>query len=230
MKFSIVLVVTGESTSTKLHLDLGDNYGLIGKASVCWVYCQGLNPQPQSSHGYLLLKINLSVSKFEALQGWAAVKISSERCHTSPGESGISPQWDTPCYPKWYCRSGFLRPMVKHFIHCTTDIWSPPVNNFSFILFIFLYFLFSSLSFRPILCILVLLFSGGKSLPFHPFSFIFTCCKNPSSPLASSLLASLPAFLPASLPASLSASLTAITVRASHSKRHQTSGIISAHR
>ena len=37
-------VMTGQSMLTKLHLDLGDHYYLIGEASVRCVYCQGFNP------------------------------------------------------------------------------------------------------------------------------------------------------------------------------------------
>ena len=35
----------GTIKMTKLHLYLSDHYGVIGKVSICWLYCQGFNPQ-----------------------------------------------------------------------------------------------------------------------------------------------------------------------------------------
>ena len=64
-------VVTGQSTSNKLDLDLSDPNGLTNKTSV-WVYCHGFDFQLQSSHDYLLISSDqlISVSKYEALQRW----------------------------------------------------------------------------------------------------------------------------------------------------------------
>ena len=42
-------VVTGQSKSSKLHLNLGAHYGLIGKVSVHWVYCQGQDHRQHAS-------------------------------------------------------------------------------------------------------------------------------------------------------------------------------------
>ena len=49
-------VMKGLLPITKLHLDLGDHYGVVGKASVGWFnkHTVGFDARPQKFHGYLL--------------------------------------------------------------------------------------------------------------------------------------------------------------------------------